>query len=153
MLAALCSVPLPLPLPLPLQPPVPPSGRPGLAMALALQDCLPRRAGYSLLPSCLLAGAACLGTLAYLRSISSPLSTTHEPKITLSPKDTALPWLTLQETQALPYPPDPLPGRRDVGSPLGESPRPQAPLTGREILMSTRTREHPGVRVGSRRRT
>ena len=88
------------------------------AMPLTLQDYL-RRGGPSLLPSYLLTGAACLGTLVYLRSISSSLST-REPEITPSPKETALPWLTLQETENLPYPPDPLPGRRDVGSPLGE---------------------------------
>jgi hypothetical protein len=38
--------------------------------------------------------------------------------ILLSPRATLLPWLSPSQRQALPYPPDVLPGGRDVDSPV-----------------------------------
>lgn len=79
-------------------------------MATSLQDALLRfpRPYY-------LAAIASLGTLVLLRSLR------HGPVAMIpSPRETVLPHLTPEEAQQLPYPPDPLPGRRDVDSPLGE---------------------------------
>jgi hypothetical protein len=69
-----------------------------------------------------LAGVATLGTLILLRSIRTA-TTPSNPHVIPSPQDTLLPHLTAEEASRLPYPPDPLPGRRDVPSALGEYPR------------------------------
>ncbi|KAK7188696.1 hypothetical protein DPSP01_012121 [Paraphaeosphaeria sporulosa] len=68
----------------------------------------------------LFVGAAALGTLVFLKSIGTSTIPTG-PHIIPSPKDTLLPNLTAEEVNQLPYPPDPLPGRRDVSSALGST--------------------------------
>ncbi|OCL00885.1 alpha/beta-hydrolase [Cenococcum geophilum 1.58] len=68
---------------------------------------------------CLCAGVASLGIL-LLRSFTNSLKSDH-PKIILSPKDTVLPNLPREEIKSLPYPPDALPGARDVDSPYGST--------------------------------
>jgi hypothetical protein len=72
-----------------------------------------------------LAGVATLGALLLRRSLrtSTTPSPSTLPHVIPSPKDTLLPHLTADEASQLPYPPDPLPGRRDVRSALGEYPR------------------------------
>ncbi|KAF2109310.1 Alpha/Beta hydrolase protein [Lophiotrema nucula] len=66
----------------------------------------------------LFAGAACLGTYAIWRTISSN-ALESSPKSIPSPAKTVLPHLSRKETRRLPYPPDALPGVRDVESPYG----------------------------------
>ena len=83
---------------------------------------LPDIATHTNLPACRLslclsAGAASLGIL-LLRLFTNSLKSDH-PKIILSPKDTVLPNLPQEEIKSLPYPPDALPGARDVDSPYG----------------------------------
>ena len=63
-----------------------------------------------------------LVTLALLLpfSLGSPKSkASHSRKIIPSPRDTQLPFLSRGQASALPYPPDILPGARDVDSPYG----------------------------------
>ncbi|KAF2007229.1 alpha/beta-hydrolase [Amniculicola lignicola CBS 123094] len=72
----------------------------------------------SRLPLCLVVGAASLGSFAFLRAIRSSLHT-GESRATLSPTESVLPFLRQEETNNLPYPPDALPGARDVPSPFG----------------------------------
>lgn len=67
---------------------------------------------------CLSAGVASLSIFLLLRSLSNSLKSDH-PKIILSPKDTVLSNLPREEIKSLPYPPDALPGARDVDSPYG----------------------------------
>ena len=64
-------------------------------------------------------GVACLSALVILPPLGKSLGE-KEPPVIPSPRDTVLPTLTFQELEDLPYPPDALPGRRDVGSPHGE---------------------------------
>ncbi|KAF2440533.1 alpha/beta-hydrolase [Karstenula rhodostoma CBS 690.94] len=71
-------------------------------------------------PLYLLAGVAALSTWVYLTSIRPP-TVSNKPHIIPSPKDSLLPHLTAEEANQLPYPPDPLPGRRDVDSALGST--------------------------------
>ncbi|SLM35499.1 Alpha/beta hydrolase fold-1 [Lasallia pustulata] len=63
----------------------------------------------------LAAGLAYVGLTLALRARSATLS--QDAKITFSPKRTLLPQLSEQEAADLPYPPDVLPGARDVDSP------------------------------------
>ncbi|OCK81970.1 alpha/beta-hydrolase [Lepidopterella palustris CBS 459.81] len=72
----------------------------------------------SRLPLYLSAGAVSLTLLAVIKSISSSL-TSDFPKIIASPRETLLPNLSQGEIDSLPYPPDVLPGARDVDSPYG----------------------------------
>ncbi|OCL07687.1 alpha/beta-hydrolase [Glonium stellatum] len=72
----------------------------------------------SRLSLCLSAGAASLSIFVLFKSISNALKSEY-PKIILSPKDTALPNLSQEEIKSLPYPPDALPGARNVDSPYG----------------------------------
>lgn len=65
----------------------------------------------------LAAGLAYVGLTLALRARSATLS--QDAKITFSPKRTLLPQLSEQEAADLPYPPDVLPGARDVDSPYG----------------------------------
>lgn len=80
------------------------------AVAPHLQNPTPR--SYALI------GAASLGTLLLLRSITSS-SAPSGPKVILSPKDTVLPNLSDEDITTLPYPHHALPGARDVDSPYG----------------------------------
>jgi hypothetical protein len=63
-------------------------------------------------------GAASLGTLLLLGTVSSALKSSPVTVIP-SPVASKLPQLTEEEVQQLPYPPDALPGARDVQSPYG----------------------------------
>jgi hypothetical protein len=63
-------------------------------------------------------GAASLGTLLLLGTVSSALKSSPVTVIP-SPVASKLPELTEEELQQLPYPPDALPGARDVKSPYG----------------------------------
>jgi hypothetical protein len=65
----------------------------------------------------LIAGAS-LGSLLFLRHVSSSLRA-DKFKTLLSPGETVLPRLSDEEVKKLPYPPDALPGARDVDSPYG----------------------------------
>lgn len=65
----------------------------------------------------LIAGAS-LGGLLFLRHVSSSLRA-DKFKTLLSPRETTLPRLPGDEITKLPYPPDALPGARDVDSPYG----------------------------------
>lgn len=60
-------------------------------------------------------GAAALGTVIFLSS----LRTADKPRPIPSPKETVLPDLSPEEVKNLPYPPDALPGARDVETPYG----------------------------------
>ncbi|KAF1966982.1 alpha/beta-hydrolase [Bimuria novae-zelandiae CBS 107.79] len=103
-------------------------------MATVIQGCL-SHFGHPKLPSCLLTGIACLGTVVFLRSTSNSLSTNVQSPSSF-PRDTGPPHLTPQEVSKLPYPPDPLPGRREVGSPLGNTRVYEwGPEDGRKILL------------------
>lgn len=65
--------------------------------------------------SLLSTGFICLSAAVILfQSFSS-----KAPKVTRSPRETLLPYLTPSEISALPYPPDVLPGSRDVPTPYG----------------------------------
>jgi hypothetical protein len=68
---------------------------------------------------CLIAGAS-LGALLLLRHVSSSLRA-DKYKTILSPRETVLPNLSAREVEHLPYPPDALPGARDVDSPYGST--------------------------------
>jgi hypothetical protein len=63
-------------------------------------------------------GAASLGTLLLLGTVSSVLKSAPLTVIP-SPVQSKLPHLSEEEVQQLPYPPDALPGARDVNSPYG----------------------------------
>lgn len=65
----------------------------------------------------LIAGAS-LGGLLFLRHVSSSLRA-DKFKTLLSPRETFLLGLSQDELKKLPYPPDALPGARDVDSPYG----------------------------------
>lgn len=65
----------------------------------------------------LIAGAS-LGGLLFLRHVSSSLRA-DKFKTLLSPRETVLPRLSDEEVRKLPYPPNALPGARDVASPYG----------------------------------
>ncbi|KAF9699283.1 hypothetical protein EKO04_003041 [Ascochyta lentis] len=67
----------------------------------------------------IIAGAS-LGGLLLLRHVSSSVRTDTFKSI-LSPRETILPKLSAEEIKALPYPPDALPGARDVDSPYGST--------------------------------
>ncbi|KAH6620466.1 Alpha/Beta hydrolase protein [Boeremia exigua] len=62
-------------------------------------------------------GAGALGALLLLRHVSSSLRT--DKFGSPSPQDSSLPGLAAHELDTLPYPPDALPGARDVDSPYG----------------------------------
>ncbi len=62
------------------------------------------------------ASAAALGTLLYQSNRSTKI---HRPSCIKSPASTLLPNLSEEEIAALPYPPDLLPGSRDVPTPYG----------------------------------
>jgi hypothetical protein len=63
-------------------------------------------------------GAASVGTLLLLGTVSSALRSSPSTVIP-SPVQSKLPQLSEEEVQQLPYPPDALPGARDVQSPYG----------------------------------
>ncbi|KAH8726903.1 Alpha/Beta hydrolase protein [Phaeosphaeriaceae sp. PMI808] len=63
-------------------------------------------------------GAASLGSLLLLGTVSSALKSAPT-KVIASPVATKLPQLSVEELNDLPYPPDALPGARDVQSPYG----------------------------------
>lgn len=64
-------------------------------------------------------GAASLGSLAVLRSLTAPSAKPKKIKIIPSPAETLLPGLEVKDLKELPYPPHALPGSRDVQSPYG----------------------------------
>lgn len=68
-------------------------------------------------PLYLIAGAS-LGGLLFLRHVSSSLRADNFNTL-LSPRETVLSGLSGEERKRLPYPPDALPGARDVDSPYG----------------------------------
>jgi hypothetical protein len=68
-------------------------------------------------PLCFSAGAV-LSILVLSRRISSQ-KLNNAPSVIPSPRDTVLPTLSKEQTSALPYPPDALPGARDVATPYG----------------------------------
>ncbi|OAL56798.1 alpha/beta-hydrolase [Pyrenochaeta sp. DS3sAY3a] len=75
---------------------------------------------------CLTVGAASLGSLVFWRAISRSSQPTATPSVSASktipsPRDTVLPYLQIEQINKLPYPPDALPGSRDVGSPFGSA--------------------------------
>ncbi|KAF2192717.1 alpha/beta-hydrolase [Zopfia rhizophila CBS 207.26] len=85
------------------------------------------------LPLFLPAGAASLGIFFFLYSIRSLGS--KEPEVIPSPRETLLPRLSKEEIKNLPYPPDALPGARDVDSPYGSIRVYEwGPLNGEKIL-------------------
>ncbi|KAF2132133.1 alpha/beta-hydrolase [Dothidotthia symphoricarpi CBS 119687] len=61
-----------------------------------------------------LIGVASLGSLLFSSTLRS-----DRPRIVASPLETILPQLSAEDTKKLPYPPDALPGARDVQSPYG----------------------------------
>lgn len=63
----------------------------------------------------LTAGAATLATIAAYKALSGPANV----DVIKSPFSTQLPHLSSTELNGLPYPPDVLPGARDVESPYG----------------------------------
>ena len=67
----------------------------------------------------LIAGAS-LGGLLLLRHVSTSLRTDRFETIS-SPRDSILPKVSAKDAKELPYPPDALPGARDVGSPYGST--------------------------------
>ena len=82
----------------------------------------------------LAAGLAYVGLTLALRARSATLS--QDSKIIFSPKKTLLPQLSEQEAADLPYPPDVLPGARDVDSPYGSLRVYEwGPEDGRKVLM------------------
>jgi hypothetical protein len=68
----------------------------------------------TLVPLCVSAGA-----ILTIAVISRRISLTRSADVVLSPKDTVLPSLSADEIAALPYPPDAIPGGRDVDTPYG----------------------------------
>ncbi|KAG4442199.1 hypothetical protein IFR05_002309 [Cadophora sp. M221] len=60
-------------------------------------------------------------TLKLSQYIFRTLFTKPQPKILRGPSTTVLPFLTQEEKDRLPYPPDAYPGGRDVGSPYGST--------------------------------
>ncbi|KAF2747482.1 alpha/beta-hydrolase [Sporormia fimetaria CBS 119925] len=72
----------------------------------------------SRLTFCLFLGAASLGTFTVLKSLKSTFQTENALVIP-SPRETLLPHLSREEQDDLPYPPNALPGARDVDSPYG----------------------------------
>lgn len=54
-----------------------------------------------------------------LLAIATKTALAGSGKVVLSPRETVLPGLTEEEKAKLPYPPDALPGARDVSSPYG----------------------------------
>lgn len=66
----------------------------------------------------LLAGAVSLGTYNYFNSRRETLHSNNTRAVP-SPRETVLPRLSRNEIDVLPYPPDALPGARDVESPYG----------------------------------
>lgn len=66
----------------------------------------------------LFAGAASFGTLSLLGSIRRSLES-DRPHLLPSPRETILPQLSKEDIKNLPYPPDALPGARDIDSPYG----------------------------------
>lgn len=82
----------------------------------------------------LAAGLAYIGLTLVLRARSTTAS--QNSKIIFSPKKTLLPQLSEQEAADLPYPPDVLPGVRDVDSPYGSLRVYEwGPEDGRKVLM------------------
>ena len=82
----------------------------------------------------LAAGLAYIGLTLALRVRSSTAS--EDSKILFSPKRTLLPQLSEREAADLPYPPDVLPGARDVDSPYGSLMVYEwGPEAGRKVLM------------------
>lgn len=73
-----------------------------------------------LAPQIYLIAGASLGGLLLLRHVSTSLRTDRFKTI-LSPRDSILPKLLAEEVEELPYPPDALPGARDVDSPYGST--------------------------------
>lgn len=69
-------------------------------------------------PQLFLIAGASLGGLLFLRHVSSSLRT-DKFKTPLSPRAKTLPRPSGDELEELPYPPDALPGARDVDSPYG----------------------------------
>lgn len=69
-------------------------------------------------PQLYLIAGAFLGGLLFLRHVSSSLRA-DKFKTCPSPRETALPRLSGDQLKELPYPPDALPGARDVDSPHG----------------------------------
>ncbi|KAH7402675.1 Alpha/Beta hydrolase protein [Pyrenochaeta sp. MPI-SDFR-AT-0127] len=65
-------------------------------------------------------GAATLGSLFFLRSISRPSKSDRLQTIP-SPNENVLAKLTAEQLESLPYPPVALPGARDVDSPYGST--------------------------------
>lgn len=75
----------------------------------------------SLSSSPLAIGAAgAVSTYLLLKAISSSFRA-HDPPIVASPLRTLIPSLTSVEIEALPYPPNALPGARDVETPYGST--------------------------------
>lgn len=61
--------------------------------------------------------AILLGTSLTLFALARGLTAANQaPKIIRSPRDTSLPRLSKEEREKLPYPPDVMPGARDVES-------------------------------------
>lgn len=82
----------------------------------------------------LAAGLAYIGLTLVLRARSTTAS--PDSKIICSPRKTLLPQLSEQEAADLPYPPDVLPGARDVDSPYGSLRVYEwGPEDGRKVLM------------------
>ena len=86
-------------------------------------------------PSYLAVGAVSAGAILFL---ASRINTNHasNENIIPSPSQTVLPKLSPSEIQDLPYPPQSLPGQRDVDSPLGTTRVYEwGPEDGRKILL------------------
>lgn len=64
-------------------------------------------------------GLVLVTTALLLRPVLVTRSSTSRPKIIPSPRETLLPHLSPSEIASLPYPPDALPGGRDVPTPYG----------------------------------
>ncbi|KAF2681273.1 alpha/beta-hydrolase [Lentithecium fluviatile CBS 122367] len=85
----------------------------------------------------LIAGAASFSTLAILRTWRrSQALGSEKPAATPPPQATVLPQLSAEAVQQLPYPPDALPGARDVDSPCGTTRVYEwGPEDGRKVLL------------------
>ena len=68
----------------------------------------------------LVIGASVATTLAAISLAKLALQSPPTPKLIRSPRETLLPNLTSEEQDQLGYPPDILPGARDVSSPVSQ---------------------------------
>ena len=96
----------------------PPAKAPGVSISLPSIPGISRSKLPDLHHPYVVIGAASVGTLLLLGTVTSAFRS-GPSRIIPSPVESKLPKLSLEEVQQLPYPPDALPGARDVQSPYG----------------------------------